>query len=81
MRWKRLKNWNIVVMVMTEVREREECGSLGARKCHVKVVFAYVSLVLQQVLIERPKELELKTSSEVRLDVQKIMWTLDASKT
>lgn len=52
MRWKRLKNWNIVVMVMTEVREREECGSLGARKCLVKVVFAYVSLVLQQVLIE-----------------------------
>lgn len=35
--WERMKNGNMVVMAMIEVRERQEYSLLGARKCHVKV--------------------------------------------
>lgn len=46
-----------------------------------KQYLLYVALFPHRFLIEGPTKLELKMSSVVWLDVQKIMWTLDTNKT
>lgn len=56
-----MKNGNMALMTMIDVRERQECGSLGARKCHVKVFYAlHVSPVSEHMLIKGTQRAAIK---------------------
>lgn len=69
-----------MVVIRIEVKKRQECDSLAARKCDVKAFMLYIRTISEQILIEWPGELESRTSGEGQSDTQEIMWTLDTKQ-
>lgn len=68
-------------MVVIEVREGRNVVYWELENVTSKYSALYVSRVSEQIRVEGPGELKSKTSSEAWLDVQEIMWILDAIKT